>query len=199
VKLQYHEQYSVSCATTGTIGFVNKTFQINNPYDPYPGFANLSAGYWTFWSSVYGYYHTAYAVFKPTITFVNAPTNPCPGRAFVTTCKAGDFPTLSNSDNAGNYCTLKMIPYVKYKNVLAGYGSDNQIKRFKIGVSPYKILGRKYDPSLDNSTVSAGPTESVYCVITLLNNGATSLDTLIDVVIDYYIVFNKLTIKPDTF
>lgn len=186
VMLQYREQYAftVPAATLLAVGYLDKIWCINGPYDPYVGLGNYSASYYNFWSSVYQYHHVNAVQIKMTIQGTNPPGTPAAGNIAWGYYRVGDsVPTDINQFLA--YPHNKGFPY----QVGTGAPQSYQIRD---KMSTWKALGRNYDPAIDNTLINSNPAEA--CNMHLLMTNTTignAANFNVDVEIYFYCTFNK--------
>jgi len=164
------------------------SFSMNNCYDPYPKIGNNSANYWNFWSQAYGYYHVNYATCQFEITPLNGSSSPAQARWVARPIRGGD--TIVN-----DFDSMMNQRLAHRGRIIAGYGSNPKVWKIKEKASIWKLLGRKFDPSIDNIPVnSAGPNEPCWFYIWFENTGPNKLDFDLVVKIKYYVTFNKFQI-----
>jgi hypothetical protein len=184
VDLTYREQYPGIVVSGSNYKVI--TYVINYPYDPYDGTGNISAYYYGFWAAAYAYHHTNYWTGKVDLLCTNTTAAPTSGSICWGFFRYGDsIPTTATS--------FLSYPNTNGMKFSGGYGGD-QRSQFSAKMSVWKALGRRYDPSIDNTPVASQPTERVSFTILIVNDSANAASFTMDPLFHYFITFNKFKV-----
>lgn len=187
VRLEYNERYQMSGAANS---YTDWTFYPKWPYDPSNSVGNDSAAYWSFWKQVYQYYHVNYCTIDITLLDINANDAYAHG-----TVATGVY--LASTTPSSNLDVFTAHPWCHNAFETSNGYRDNKEYHIKDAFSPFQVLGRQYQPSLDNTpTDSTTPNENLAYVVRIVSNTGEIAYFNARVKIVYYCTFSKFV--PNT-
>lgn len=181
VELEYREQFNDISVSGNNYKLI--TYVINWPYDPYDGVGNISAFYFGFWAAAYSFYHVNFFTCIVDLLCTNTAAAPVSGTICWGFFRYGD----NIPDTVNGFLSYPNTNGVKFTG---GYGTTNRTL-IKDKMSVWKALGRKYDPSLDNTAAAATPIERVSLSIAIFNESGNVATFAMDPLFKYYCTFNK--------
>lgn len=164
----------------------------NIPSDPLFTNDTVNAAYYDFIST----YYNKVAVLHSKIEITWQPTYTTAQTGFVSLVpyRNEDFLNFiaSGSVNPASFQVTKQMPYAQVKTYTHGMGSTTTLK-FKHRMSSTKLLGRAYDPSLDDMATATATTQDnrdfVWLLTWLSDTKTAGLQCIVNFKITYWCTF----------